>query len=481
MSDELWRWSAERTAGSIRAGEVSAVEVVTAALGRLEATNSVSNAFGEIADDALDRAKDADEATVRGGPVGPLHGVPTAFKLNTDLTGHPTPDGVAEYLTHAAEETAPVIANLQAAGAISVGRTNCPSFSFRWSTQSEHWGVTRNPWDSAVTPGGSSGGAAVAVATGVVPIAHGNDFGGSIRYPASVCGVVGLRPTVGRVPVWHSAPPEGGMPISFTGFAVEGPIARTVGDLRLALSVMQAPDPRDPIIVPSDIHRQDTDQAPKRVAIVTDPGTGPFARPAGLEAAGAVRAAGAWLSEAGYQVEEVELPVLGQAAALWWKLVLTESRVIGLLDEIERIEEAEISRAFELMRAVADEAFGEVSFADFLAGWNRRHLLRRQLSEFMAEFPILLLPNSGEPPFPLGADLESIDRVRELTADQWPNTAVPLLALPGLGMAAATSDGAPLGIQLIGRAFDEEALFQAGEAIEQRSRITTPIDPAPLK
>ena len=119
-----------------------------------------------------------------------------------------------------------------------------------------------------------------------------------------------------------------------------------------------------------------------------------------------------------------------------------------------------------------------MSFADFLVSWNRRHLLRRQLSEFMAEFPILLLPNSGEPPFPLGTDLESVDRVRELTAHQWVNTAIPLLALPGLGIGATTRGGAPLGVQLVGRAFDEEALFQAGEVIEQRSGITTPIDPA---
>ena len=479
MSEEIWRWSAERTAMSIRAGEVSAVEVVTAAIARLEATNSVSNAFGEIADDALDKAKEADRAIARGGPVGLLHGVPTAFKLNTDLAGQPTPDGVAEYLAYPAAETAPVIANLQAAGAISVGRTNCPSFSFRWSTQSEQWGITPNPWDSTVTPGGSSGGAAVAVATGVVPIAHGNDLGGSIRYPAAVCGVVGIRPTVGRVPIWHPAPPGAGMPISFREFAVEGAIARTVGDLRLALRVMQAPDPRDPILVPLDDHRQ-TCPAPKRVAIVTDPGSHPFAGLGLPETDEAVRAAGSWLADAGYQVEEVELPLLGEAASLWWKLVLTEMRVVGLFNEIDRVKEAEVSRAFELMRAVADDAFGEVSFADFLAGWNRRHLLRRQLSEFMADFPLLLLPNSGEPPFPLGRDLESVDRVQELTVHQWPNTAIPLLALPGLGIGSvARPGGAPLGVQLVGRAFAEETLFHAAEVIEGRSGITTPVDPAP--
>ncbi|MFF9803052.1 amidase family protein, partial [Streptomyces rochei] len=145
MSDELWRWSAEQTARSIREKEVTSTEVVAASLARLEATNGVTNAFGEVADDALDKAQQADAATARGDAVGPLHGVPVTFKMNTDVEGLPTPDGVAEYLRHPAPETAPVLANLRAAGAISVGRTNVPSYSFRWCTESEHWGRTNNP------------------------------------------------------------------------------------------------------------------------------------------------------------------------------------------------------------------------------------------------------------------------------------------------------------------------------------------------
>ncbi|MCZ0991728.1 amidase [Streptomyces diastatochromogenes] len=478
MSEELWHWSAERTARCIKNGEISAVEAVTAALARLEATNHVSNAFGEVAEDALDKAQQTDAAIARGDAVGPLSGVPVAFKLNTDVKGQPTPDGVADYLRHPAPETAPVLSNLQAAGAISVGRTNVPSFSFRWCTESEHWGRTRNPWDSGVTPGGSSGGAAVAVATGVVPIAHGNDIAGSIRYPAAVCGVVGLRPTVGRVPVWH-APPGSGMPLSYAGFAVEGPIARTVGDVRLALRVMQAPDPRDPIAVPFDAPRYDAGQAPKRVAIVTDPGRHSFAGPGRPETDDAVRVAGRWLAEAGYEVEEVSLPLLGEAASLWWKLVLTEMQVLGLTSEVHRVQEAQIGRFFQLLTEAAADAFGEVSFAEFVGGWSRRHLLRRQLSEFMAKFPILLVPNSGEPAFAHGEDLVSVDRCRELLSHQWANTAAPLLGLPGLGIGAVRDGGAPLGVQLIGRAFDEESLLQAAEVIERRSGLTTPIDPAP--
>lgn len=478
MTEELWRWSAERTARAIKKGDVSAVEVVTASLARLEATNDVSNAFGEVADDAVAKAQEADAAIARGDAVGPLHGVPVAFKLNANVEGLPTPDGVAEYLNRPAAETAPALANLRAAGAVAVGRTNVPSFSLRWFTESEHWGRTHNPWDSKVTPGGSSGGSAVAVATGVVPIAHGNDLGGSIRYPAAVCGVVGLRPTVGRVPIWHGAP-DAGMPMSYN-FAVEGPLARTVGDVRLAFQAMQVPDPRDPIAVPFDAPRYDAGQAPKRVAIVTDPGRHPLAGPGRPEMDEAARVAGRWLADAGYQVEEVSLPILGEAASLWWKLVFTEMQVLGLADEIGRVQEAQISRVLQLQGAVVGDAYGEVSFGDFVGGWNRRHQLRRQLSEFMADFPILLVPNSGEPPFAYGDDLVSVDRTREIIAHQWANMAVPFLGLPGVGIGAVRNGGAPLGVQLIGRAFDEETLLQAAEVIEQRSGITTPIDPAPL-
>ncbi|HKU31318.1 MAG TPA: amidase [Arthrobacter sp.] len=477
MSDELWRWPATRIVEAIRKREVSSADVVADSLQRLEQVQPVSNAFGEVTEDAVARAKEADAALARGESVGALHGVPVAFKMNTDVAGRPTADGVKEYLGMPAVETAPVLDNILRAGAVEVGRTNVPSFSLRWFTESEHWGRTLNPWDPQVTPGGSSGGAAVAVATGVVPIAHGNDLGGSLRYPGAVCGVVGLRPTVGRVPIWH-APPGAGMPLAFTGFAVEGALTRTVADARLALQVMERPDPRDPNHVPS--FTAPPARNPRRVALVTNPGQHPFARSGTTQTEDAVRVAGTWLAEAGYEVDEVELPLLGEAATLWWRLVFTDLKVSGFVDEIHRVSEAMTSQVITHQLDLVEDALGEPTLRDFASAWTRRHLVRRQLSEFMADHPLLVLPNSGEPPFAHGRDLGTLDETRELMINQWPSTSVPVLGLPAMGLGVLQDEGAPLGVHLVARAYDEEALFAAGEIIEQRSGISTPIDPRPL-
>lgn len=424
----------------------------------------------------MDRAKEADAALIRGEDVGSLHGIPVAFKMNTDVAGRPTADGVEEYLQMPAPETAPVLKNLLAAGSVEVGRTNVPSFSLRWCTDSEHWGRTLNPWDAEVTPGGSSGGAAVAVATGVVPIAHGNDLGGSLRYPGSVCGVVGLRPTVGRVPIWH-APPGAGMPLSFTGFAVEGVLTRTVADAALALEVMQRPDPRDPNHTPGA--SAPPAASPRRVALVTNPGQGPFAGPGAPATEEAVKVAGSWLAEAGYEVEEVELPVLGEGAGLWWRLVVADLEASGFSGEIDRVAEEMISRVVTHWSELVGDVFGKPTLTDYAGAWAYRHLLRRRLSEFMADHPLLVLPNSGEPPFRHGRDLGTLDDTRELLVNQWPNTSVALFGLPAMGIGVLRDTGAPLGVHLVSRAFDEAALFEAGQIIEQRSGITTPIDPQP--
>lgn len=477
MSDELWRWPATRIAEAIRKREVSSVDVVADSLQRLEQVQPVSNAFGEVSEEAVARAKEADTALARGETVGALHGVPVAFKMNTDVAGRPTADGVKEYLGMPAVETAPVLDNVLRAGAVEVGRTNVPSFSLRWFTESEHWGRTLNPWDPRVTPGGSSGGAAVAVATGVVPIAHGNDLGGSLRYPGAVCGVIGLRPTVGRVPIWH-APPGAGMPLAFTGFAVEGAITRTVADSRLALQVMQEPDPRDP----NHVHSAAAPPArnPQRVALITNPGHHPFARSATSEASEAVSVAGTWLAEAGYEVDEIELPLLGEAATLWWRLVFADLKESGFVNEIHRVNEEMTSQVITQQLELVEDALGEPTLRDFAGAWTRRHLVRRQLSEFMANHPLLVLPNSGEPPFTYGRDLGTIAEARDVMINQWPSTTVPVLGLPAMGMGVLQNNGAPLGIQLVARAYDEESLFAAGEIIEQHSGIATPVDPRPL-
>ncbi|MDR0358474.1 MAG: amidase, partial [bacterium] len=195
---EPWRWSASDLATAIRGKQLSSVEAVRACLERTQAVNPALNALVQVyAERALEEAASADRALRAGEPVGPLHGVPTAIKDNVDEAGLPDTNGIAAWADMIADEDAPVVRNLRTAGAVSIGRSNVPAFSLRYFSDNEVYGRTRNPWHADKTPGGSSGGAAVAVAAGMVPMAHANDLAGSVRYPAHACGVMGLRPTVG--------------------------------------------------------------------------------------------------------------------------------------------------------------------------------------------------------------------------------------------------------------------------------------------
>lgn len=474
MTEELWRWSAEETAQGIRRKDVSCMEVVAASLARLEETNAATGAFVQVAHDALERAADADAAVARGDDLPPLHGVPVAIKINSNQVGYDTTHGVGAYAGDMATENDPQVQSLLSAGAVAIGRTNCPPFATRWTTESEFYGATKNPWDPAVTPGGSSGGAAVAVATGVCPIAQASDIGGSIRYPASNCGVVGIRPTPGRVPGWSGHATDAPA-LANQQYVVQGPIARRIGDLRLALHAMEAPDPRDP----GAGGTRPAGPVPRRIAMVTSAGDQGIVSGSEPDVDDALRQAGRWLADAGYEVDEVTLPLLGEAATLWWKLALTEFRAIGLVDEVHRAGEDGIRRFFDLMYEVYDAEFGEVTFSAFLDGYARQALIRKELSLLMQRYPVLLLPNSGRKPFPMGEDVVSTDRTRDLMAHQWPNMALPVLGLPGLGIAVSRDGSdAPIGVQVVGRPFAEESTFTAGEAIESRSGIVTPVEPA---
>ena len=270
MTDEIWRWDATRMARAIARREISSREAVSACLERMAAVNPRLNAvtvdLGAAAGAAADRA---DAAVARGDALGPLHGVPVTIKENIDQAGCATTNGVVAFRNLIAQEDSPVVANWTAAGAVIVGRTNTPAFSFRLDTDNELRGRTWNPWSREHTPGGSSGGAAASVAAGVTPLAHGNDIAGSIRYPAYACGLVGLRPSFGRVPAFN---PSGGGERSMSSqmMSVQGPLARTVRDVRLALAAMAAHDPRDPWWVPAPLEGEPVD-GPIQVAVVTDP------------------------------------------------------------------------------------------------------------------------------------------------------------------------------------------------------------------
>src|SRR6266516_6960625 len=253
MSNELWRWDALDLARAIRLRQVSSREVVEAVLDRLASVNPSINAVTVVlAEQALAEADRADAAVARGGELGPLHGVPVTIKENVDQADCATTSGVIAFKDLIARCDSPPVANWKGAGAIVIGRTNTPAFSLRWDTDNELRGRTFNPWNRRHTPGGSSGGAAASLAVGIAPLGHGNDLGGSIRYPAYCCGVAGIRPTLGRVPGHNTTSPVERPPTAQL-MAVNGPMARRVRDVRLGLAAMSARDPRDPWWAPAPL------------------------------------------------------------------------------------------------------------------------------------------------------------------------------------------------------------------------------------
>jgi amidase len=251
MSDELWRWDATQIAEAIRLGRISSREAVLASLERLAAVNGAVNAVTVVlAEEALAAADQADRGLRSGKLLGPLHGVPVTIKENIDQAGKATTNGVVAFKDLIADTDSPPAANWKRAGAIVIGRTNTPAFSLRWHTDNDLRGATLNPWDKTRTPGGSSGGAAASVVLAITPLAHGNDYGGSIRYPAYCCGLPGIRPTLGRVPAFNATAPDEPS-ISIQMCSVQGPLARRVRDVRLGLVAMSARDTRDPWWVPA--------------------------------------------------------------------------------------------------------------------------------------------------------------------------------------------------------------------------------------
>src|SRR5438309_3333789 len=295
--DDLWRLPAKDLATLIKSSKVSAKEAATSALARLDAVNPKINAvIDHRVEDVLNEAASVDAAIARGEDAGSLAGVPVTVKVNIDQEGFATTNGLKLQRDAIAKTNSPVIDNLRKAGAVILGRTNCPAFSYRWFTTNLVHGDTKNPRDPGITPGGSSGGAGAAVAAGIGHIAHGTDIAGSIRYPAYACGVHGLRPTVGRIAAFNAALPERTIGPQIP--AVSGPLARSIGDTSIPLAALSGKDARDPWWVPAPLEGP---AMPKRAALCLQPD--------GLETSAEVKAAvadaGQRLQRAGWIVEEV--------------------------------------------------------------------------------------------------------------------------------------------------------------------------------
>ncbi len=459
---DVWRLSGAEIAALVGARAISAVEVTRAALARLEAVNPAVNAVVQSRPEAaLAAAGLVDAAIARGEAPGRLAGVPVTVKVNTDMAGYATTNGVTLQRDLVAREDSPVASALAAAGAIVIGRTNTPAFSYRWFTANRLHGATKNPRDPRLTPGGSSGGAAAAVAAGIGAIGHGTDIAGSIRYPAYACGIHGLRPSLGRVAAFNASSPERGIGPQL--MAVSGPIARTIGDLRLGLEAMAAPDPRDPWCVPAPLAGP---AAPRRAVLV--------ARPDGMAIAPAVRdalvdAAGR-LERAGWVVEEIpDLPGLEEAVSIQIVLWLGD----GYDEKLRDAEREGDPGALNVLRSLGPRARG-IDLAGFAGALTRRATLTRRWRRFLRDTPVLLLPVSGELPFEDGLDLLDFERVWRA---QTPQIGLPVLGLPALTVSTGLVGGVPVGVQIVADWFREDLCLEAGEAIAAAGVPPAPIDP----
>jgi amidase len=468
-SPDLWRLDAVELAALIRTRRVSAREAVQAVLARMDQVNPAINAVVlPLHEAALAEAEAADAKLARGEATGVLHGVPVTTKCNVDQVGLPTDNGVVAYKDNIATEDNPVVAHIKRAGAIVVGRTNAPAFSMRWFTTNDLHGRTLNPWDVRLTPGGSSGGAGAAIAAGIGPIGHGNDIGGSIRYPAYCCGIAGLKPTHGRVPAWNPGSPVA-RPIASQLMAVQGPMARRVRDLRLALEAMAGFHPLDPRSLDVPL-RGPRLASPIRVALVTHwPGL--TLHPAIAEG---LRAAGRALAASGYAVEEVDPPNLGEAAALWMVLAMPDL-LSGLAPLAEAHGDAAIKRSLQLWR----ENNPPPDPAAALRALAQRELLLHRWQLFLQDNPLIVLPISAALAYPQDQDLIDGATAGKMIAEQAPLLELAMLGLPCVAVPAGLHNGVPLGVQIVAGRLREDLALDAGEVVEAALGLDTPIDPRP--
>jgi len=462
--NELCAKSAIELAAMIASGKVKSGEVVDAHLARIEEVNPAVNAVTvTLAREARAAAAIVDRDVAAGKPVGPLAGVPFTVKENIDVAGSATTWGLAAMAKQIASADAPLVARLREAGAIPLARTNLPDFAFRWDTESGVAGRTLSPWDPLRTPGGSSGGEAVALATGMTPLGFGNDLGGSLRVPSQMCGTTALRPSRGRVADAAVTEPAAPLVIQMTN--CQGPMARRVADLRLALSIISAPDARDPRWVPAPL-RGPTLAGPIKVAVVRDPlgaGIDPHVR------AGVDRAAD-WLADAGYYVVDAEPPQIAEAMHAWVDAIWAD---IGTLwPGLKPIAGAGVLNFIEAL--LAKGLFKPVDQAAQLAVWVAIHKLGAAWTQFLGDHPVVLSPVCCERPWPINDD---VARVGEIAMAMRMVVPVNILGLPSCAVPVGCDDGLPQGIQLIGARFREDLLLDAAEAIEERAPVLTPIQP----
>ena len=459
--DTLWRLSATETAARTRTGDLTAEAVTQAAIGRMNAVNPALNAVVEdLGAEALERARALDKARTAGQSTGPLHGVPVTIKINVDQAGHATTNGVAALKDVIAPGDAPVVSNLLKAGAVVIGRTNTPEFSFRADTDNPLYGRSHNPWGNHISPGGSSGGAGAAVMAGIGALAHGNDIGGSLRFPAAANGAVTVKPGLGRVPAYNpSQTVERGMLAQ--SMSVQGLIVRAAEDLHLAMPATIAPDPRDPFHNPLP-WRGEAPAAPVKVAFTKTT----FGFDLHPEVSKALDAAREALADAGYVVEEVEPPM--EDCAL--------DGYRALLGEVKALMGPDIrAHGSDTIQAIFDEYFRQFppfEGDELLAMMAKRSHYARQWSLFLEDYPLVLTPFLPQPFFRPDRDTEGAAGVREVLGAALWSYSMNFLGLPAGNVPARLADLPtglqPINVQIVGRRWREDLVTDACIAVETR-------------
>jgi len=452
-SDTLAYLSAIDLADLIRRKQVSPVEVVEAVLGRIEWLNPRLNAYCTVtADAARTAARAAEAAVLRGDPLGPLCGVPFSVKDLVITRGVRTAFGSQIYAQHIPDEDAPVVERLRAAGAIMVGKTTTPEFGWKGATDSPLTGVSRNPWDPTKTPGGSSGGAAAAVAIGLAPLAVGTDGGGSIRIPASFCGVFGLKPTCGLVPV-YPAPNTGTL-------SHVGPMTRSVRDAALMLQVMAGPDDRDPVSFPATgiDFAGELDAGIRGLRVAWSPTFG-YAKVA-PEVHVLAEAAARRFQDLGCQVEEVER-VFADPDPIWAPLFYAgvAARLEPFLAEWRDRIDAGLLEVVEEGNRLSGVELTKTSFA--------RAAFYQEVRQFFQRYDLLLSPTLAVPPFaagmerppdyPAGSRLSWVAFTYPFNLTGHPAATVP---------CGFTADSLPVGLQIVGRRLQDGLVLRASAAFE---------------
>src|SRR6266704_2210410 len=456
---------AVQMAEQIRHRKISPVELVEAHLRKIKKLNPVLNAFVQVdAEGAFRQARQAEAAVSRGAKLGALHGVPISIKSSIEVAGFRCEAGTKLRQGTVASQDAPLVSRLRDAGAIILGTTNTPELLMAWETDNLLYGRTNNPWDLTRTPGGSSGGEAAAIASGMSAAGVGSDGGGSIRVPAHFSGICGLKPTPGRIPATGHFPNSVG-PFALIG--VVGPMARTVADLKVLFEVMQGPDIGDPSAAPVPVRwPSHAELKGIRIGYFEDDGRTPVT----ADTRAAVRTAAEALTRAGFQVEPFRPDGLELARQLWWKFFGIAGGM--LLGPMTRGHEAELSPILKEFSSWV-EAEPSHTGESLLDAWIHRDAIRMQVFAQMRDYPVLLCPVAAIPAFKHGERRWQIDGKTVEYLDAWSYTEwFNLLGTPAAVVPVGQSpEGLPIGVQISARPWEEELVLSVAAELETQCGV----------